>query len=291
VDRRHFLKLLGAGAGSAALAADYGPLTSAEAQAAPAADTADTVVSEFVANPPFSFTYAGQPSAGLLPQWHPVRRRASSSPGRTEESVTWRAPSGELQVQAEVVVYESFGATEWTVSFANPSSTTSQQLSEVLAADTIVNGSPTATYVLHHFNGSAQQADDYAPQTSPLAPGKAQLLFPLGGRPSNGTWPYFNIAWADRGVMVAVGWPGQWTAELLVDEQSGLRLRAGMTSADPLLDGYDDIVDAMLLDTSLQPGEEVRTPLIVLMPWSADSWLLAQNKWRRWMIDYNLPRF
>jgi alpha-galactosidase len=27
------------------------------------------------------------------------------------------------------------------------------------------------------------------------------------------------------------------------------------------------------------------------MPWSADSWLLAQNKWRRWMVDYNVPRF
>jgi alpha-galactosidase len=47
----------------------------------------------------------------------------------------------------------------------------------------------------------------------------------------------------------------------------------------------------MLLDTYLEAGEEVRTPLIVLMPWSADSWLLAQNKWRRWMVDYNVPRF
>jgi alpha-galactosidase len=91
--------------------------------------------------------------------------------------------------------------------------------------------------------------------------------------------------------MVAVGWPGQWTTQLLVDEHEGLRLKAGMTSADPLLNGYGDITDAMLLDTSLEPGEMVRTPLIVLMPWGADSWLVAQNKWRRWMVDYNLPRF
>jgi alpha-galactosidase len=27
------------------------------------------------------------------------------------------------------------------------------------------------------------------------------------------------------------------------------------------------------------------------MPWSAESWLLAQNKWRRWMVDFNIPRF
>jgi alpha-galactosidase len=292
VDRRYFLKVLAVGTGSAALVADgYPRPTPAGAQATPAGDTADAVVSEFIANPPFSFNYAGQWSAGLLPRWRAERRKISSTPGRSEEKVTWRAPSGELEVEAVVVVYESFGATEWTVSFANPSSTTSQRLSEVLAADTIINGSPTAPYVLHHFNGSAQQADDYAPQTSLLTLSEAQLLSPMGGRPSNGTWPYFNIAWGGQGVMVAVGWPGQWTTELLVDEQEGLRLRAGMTSADPLLDSYEDIVDARLLDTSLEPGEEVRTPLIVLMSWSADSWLLAQNKWRRWMIDYNLPRF
>jgi alpha-galactosidase len=292
VDRRLFLKVLGAGAGSAALAADgYRFLTPTEAQAAAGNSTADAVVSEFIANPPFSFNYAGQWSASLLPQWQAVRRTLSSTPGRSEERITWLAPSGELQVQALMVVYESFGATEWTVSFANPSTNTSGQLSEVLAADTVVNGSPNAPYVLHHFNGSAQQADDYAPKTSPLVPGEAQLLFPAGGRPSNGTWPYFNISWGDQGVMAAVGWPGQWTAELLVGDDEGLRLRAGMTSADPLLNSYADIGDAMLLDTTLEPGEQVRTPLIVLMTWNAESWLLAQNKWRRWMIDYNLPRF
>jgi alpha-galactosidase len=266
-------------------------LTTTVRQASVGSDTADAAVSEFIANPPFSFDYAGQSSASLLRQWREVRRKISSSPGRSEEWVTWRAPSGELQVQAAVVVYESFGATEWTVSFTNPSSNTSQRLSAVLAADTIINRSPAAAYALHHFNGSSQQADDYAPQTSLLASGKAQLLFPVGGRPSNGTWPYFNVSWDDQGVMVAVGWPGQWTTQLLVDEQEGLRLKAGMTSADPLLNSYGDIADAMLLDTSLEAGEEVRTPLIVLMPWSADSWLVAQNKWRRWMVDYNLPRF
>jgi alpha-galactosidase len=292
MDRRLFLKLLGAGTGSAASASNGNRyLTPTVAQAARGSDTADAAVSEFIANPPFSFNYAGQSSASLLPQWQAVRRKISSSLGRSEESVTWRTPTGDLQVRAAVVVYESYGTTEWTVSFTNRSSNTSQRLSAVLAADTIINESPKVPYVLHHFNGSVQQADDYAPRTSPLAPGAAQLLFPQGGRPSNGTWPYFNIAWGDRGSMVAVGWPGQWTAQLLVDEQEGLRLQAGMTSANPVLKSYMDIADAMLLDTTLEAGEELRTPLIVIMPWSAESWLLAQNKWRRWMVDYNVPRF
>jgi len=292
VDRRFFLKLLGAGTGSAALASNGNRfLTPTGGQAAVGSDNADAAVSEFIANPPFSFNYAGQSSASLLRHWRAVRHKISASPGRSEESVTWRAPTGELQVRGVVVVYEGYRATEWTVSFTNPSSNTSQRLSEVLAADTIINGSPKAPYVLHHFNGSSQQANDYAPQTSPLAPGTAQLLYPLGGRPSNGTWPYFNISWEDHGAMVAIGWPGQWTAQLLVDEHEGLSIKAGMTSADPLQHSYSDVADALLLDTILEPGEEVRTPLIVIMPWSADSWLRAQNTWRRWMVDHNLPRF
>ncbi len=292
MDRRLFLKLLGAGTGSAALPATRNRfLTTTVAPVPLGSDTADAAVSEFIADPPFSFDYGGVSSAILLPQWRVTRGKVSSVTGRSEESITWKAPSGELQVQATVVVYETFGAIEWTVSFANPTSSTSQRLSAVLAADAVINGSPTTPYTLHHFNGSAQQADDYAPLTSPLAPGDVQLLFPQGGRPSNGTWPYFNISWGDRGVMAAVGWPGQWTTQLLVDQHEGLRLKTGMTSADPQLIAYQDIDDAMLLDTYLEAGEKVRTPLIVLMPWRADSWLLAQNKWRRWMVDYNLPRF
>jgi len=136
VDRRFFLKLLGAGTGSAALASNGNRfLTPTVAQAAAGSDTADAAVSEFIANPPFSFYYAGQSSASLLRQWRAVRHKISASPGRSEESVTWRAPTGELQVRAVVVVYESYGATEWTVSFTNSSSNTSQRLSEVLAAD------------------------------------------------------------------------------------------------------------------------------------------------------------
>ena len=70
MDRRLFLKLLGAGTGSAALAANgYRHLMPTPAQAATRGDTVDAVMSEFIANPPFSFNYGGDWSAGLLPHW------------------------------------------------------------------------------------------------------------------------------------------------------------------------------------------------------------------------------
>jgi hypothetical protein len=36
----------------------------------------------------------------------------------------------------------------------------------------------------------------------------------------------------------------------------------------------------------LHPGEEVRTPLILLQFWEGD-WIRAQNVWRRWMLVHN----
>jgi hypothetical protein len=95
VDRRLFLKLMGAGTGSVALASNGNHLlTPTAADGAVESETIDAAVSEFIANPPFSFTYGGLSSAILLHDWRAVRRKISSSPGRSEESVTWRAPSG-----------------------------------------------------------------------------------------------------------------------------------------------------------------------------------------------------
>jgi len=47
---------------------------------------------------------------------------------------------------------------------------------------------------------------------------------------------------------VAVGWPGQWAADFNRDEGRGLRARAGQE----------------LVHTKLLPGEEIRSPLMVL---------------------------
>jgi alpha-galactosidase len=293
MDRRGFLKLLGAGFATVLASSKKAlfQMAAPRADNVPSVSSTPAAVSSFVTKPPFSFNYDGRPSAVLLRQWPHVQQQIRSADGRTEYLVTWTEPQGQLRVQATVVMYPGYGATEWTVSFANTAKARSKRLKEVLAADTVLHPDERAPYVLHHFNGSADQADDYAPRTSALRPGKTFLLHPNGGRPSNATWPYFNVSWAGAGVIVAIGWPGQWTAQLLPGPKQGLGLRAGMTSVDPQQQSYDNINDAKLLDTTLEPGEEVRSPLVVLMEWEADDWILAQNKWRRWMVAFNLPRF
>ena len=44
-----------------------------------------------------------------------------------------------------------------------------------------------------------------------------------------------------------------------------------------------------LTHLKLLPGEEIRTPLMVLQFWKGGDWIRAQNIWRRWMLAYNVP--
>jgi alpha-galactosidase len=71
---------------------------------------------------------------------------------------------------------------------------------------------------------------------------------------------------------VALGWPGQWSLSV---KQSG-------TAA--YVSGGQETTHFSLL-----PGEEVRSPLVVVLFWRGQ-WTDGQNVWRRWMIADNIPK-
>lgn len=105
---------------------------------------------------------------------------------------------------------------------------------------------------------------------------------------SNG-WPYFNIDQGGAsGMIAAIGWPGQWAAQVTRTGQQGLGLRAGMSHRDVIVPG-DQIGSTQLTSLWLDPGETIRTPSIVTQPWDEGDWLDAQNAWRRWFIQYQMP--
>ena len=101
-------------------------------------------------------------------------------------------------------------------------------------------------------------------------------------------WPYFNITWGGEGLILAIGWPGQWALQAERDGDD-LHLSAGMTHLDTLVNGAR-IQQAQLADLWLEPGEEIRTPQIVAMPWKGADRHDGQNAWRRWFVDEHMPR-
>ena len=194
--------------------------------------------------------------------------------GRLEHSRTWKDRSTGLEVRWVLVEYRDFPTIEWTVYFKNTGDRDTPLLSDVEALDTSLERSGGESFRLHHHKGTFVRADDFEPLTSTLRPGDRLRFAPPGGRPLGHVFPYFNLELQpDEGVIAVVGWPGQWRAEFACDQARGLRLRAGQEKTH----------------LRLRPGEEIRTPLVVLQFWRGD-WLRSQNLWRRWMLAHNLPR-
>lgn len=221
--------------------------------------------------PPFAFLYDGRPLAGL--GWQPVRASRPLDDRRTEHTLTYADTATGLQVRCVAIEYHDFPTVEWTLYFKNTGSQPTPVLSEIRALDATFHRGGPGEFVLHHFTGSPCRADDFAPQETPLGAGASRRITAAGGRPSNSDLPYFNVAGPGEGVIVVVGWPGQWAAQFARDDAAGLRVTAGQETTH----------------LRLLPGEEIRTPLMVLQFWRGD-WVRAQNIWRRWMLAHNLPR-
>jgi alpha-galactosidase len=227
------------------------------------------------ANPtPFSFTYGERSSSELLGSWHRKAAQRRLDENRTEQTITWTDPASGLTVRCVAVDYRDFPAVEWTLYFKNTGGKDTAMLADIQAIDASLRRQPQGEFVLRHWLGSQGAMNDFQPLQTTLSPDASLSLAPSGGRGSCGAWPYFNIDWGGEGVLVAVGWPGQWAATFARDNGSKLRVRAGQA----------------LTHFKLHPGEEVRSPLIALQFWQGGDWIRAQNLWRRWMLAHNVPR-
>jgi alpha-galactosidase len=227
----------------------------------------------FAAGPPFSFVYGGKPSADFLKDWKPEHRQTSPDASRTEH--TWVRADAQtgLRVRCDLVEYRDFPTVEWTLHFQNTGTNDTPILENIQALELDLDRASPGEFVLHHNVGSPADGNDYGPLETPLGPRGTQRLGGKGGRPTNADWSYFNLDWKGAGLIVAVGWPGQWLAVFTRDGERGLHLRAGQE----------------LTHFTLRPGEEVRSPLIVLQFWQGD-WIRSQNLWRRWMMAHSMPR-
>lgn len=223
---------------------------------------------------PFSFQYGNAQSPDLLNAWKLDRQSAPLDDRRTRETTSWTDPDTGLAVRCEAVVYKDFPTIEWVMYFKNGGTADSAVISKVMPLDFTMRRPGNKEYVLHHAQGSKADPGDYGPRETVLGPNCCKVLAARGGRPTDTDWAYWNLDWTEAGIITAVGWPGQWAAELRRDTESGLRVRAGQE----------------LTRFKLLPGEEVRTPLIVLQFWQGGDWIDAQNTWRRWMMAYGMPK-
>ena len=95
------------------------------------------------------------------------------------------------------------------------------------------------------------------------------------GRSSSGAMPFFNVVQPHKasGVVVGIGWSGQWSANLTKPAGSAdLSIKAGMNHTHFVL----------------HPGERVRTPSILMLHYKGD-WVAGQNRFRQLIAKRYTP--
>lgn len=230
---------------------------------------------DYTAEPFFSFNYGGQPSSQLLSSWQQKRESKEVDAHRTQHTLTYTDLKTGLSICCDGVVWKDYPTVEWTIHLKNEGKADTPLIESLQAIDTRFEHGPAGEFVLHHQTGDRCTLDSFTPFHTILGPNACKRFAPVGGRPTDAEWPYYNIenSAEKEGVILAIGWPGQWVSQFVRDAGNALRVIGGQE----------------LTHFVLHPGEEVRTPLVVLQFYKGDR-MRAQNVWRRWMLEHNFPK-
>lgn len=257
---------------------------------------------------PFSFVYGGQMSGDLLPGWRRDLAIQPTKDGRVYQ-VSLSEPSTGLTVTWKATTFTDLPVVEWIVFFENRGSVDTPIIEEVQALD-LIAATDYHELVVYHGIGGIAAPDAFAPLESDLERGfiprfaqpggpDAIRLGSVGGRSSNGSLPYFNVEanWdTHRGLAVAIGWSGQWQAQISrLGATPPPELEPDMRVTNPLLSRFRNATRLRLqagmedCHLVLHPGERIRSPRIILVPWEGDH-LDGQNLLRRYLHQKNAPK-
>lgn len=192
---------------------------------------------------------------------------------------------GGLRVTQQVKKYADFGAYEWRQTFENIGSEPTGVIAALWDCDVTlplaheedpawVAEVPDLTQATKICapTGSDWSADEFfcdidrgfmGGWPNHIAPGRTRRYSTSGGRSSEARAPFFRVSKRNAGYILAVGWTGQWAAEI-----------RRTNDAVTLCSGIEDAAFRVL------PGESLRTSSAVLLPYQGDA-DAAQNLWRR----------
>jgi len=223
---------------------------------------------------PFSFTYGGASSRELLPRWR-FSASEEQDKDRVRWALTWTDPDTGLVVTADLTAFKDYPAVEWLLHFENRGDKDTPVIEDIRTVDLeLGTGKSRMPVVLHQLHGDSCSEMSFLPFDTRLDAGKSLTMAPARGRPSQQTaFPFWNLQFADRGMITAVGWSGQWSADFDRSQTGPTRFRAGMEK----------------IHLVLHPGEKIRTPRVLMMLWTGDR-QDAQNRFRRLMLFNYVPQ-
>jgi len=136
---------------------------------------------------------------------------------------------------------------------------------------TLLETKPDQSVTLRWSNGDGCTAESFLPHDEPLTTDQPRSF--TGHSSDTACLPFFNLADADGGWILGIGWTGPWRAEFKHNSQGRVNVSAGMACTH----------------FRLRPGERVRTARIVLLRYRGPL-IAGHNQFRRFMFRYIVPR-
>ena len=229
-------------------------------------------VTEMCSSIPLSFRYGDARFKALPHTWEGTKEEAADG-DQFQIVKSLKDPDTDLVVTLQVKVHRGFTAVELVVYFENVGEEDTPILETILPLDIALSTESDEPVKLHQIHGDACNEQSFLPFETRLDAGQKVAFQPTGGRSSNNVFPYFTTEHRGEGLIVAIGWTGQWKVSLSRTQPGSLNLQAGMAHTH----------------LRLHPGEKIRTPRILLMPWS-DGLAAAHNQFRRLMFAHYVPR-
>ena len=219
---------------------------------------------------PVDFRYGGKPAANLLGAWEKRVETREAGDGVTVCETRWRDPETGLECVLEMKHFADFAAAEWVWRFRNGGGKDTPILEDIRGLDVTwpMGAAPTVRY----SQGSLCRIDDFILNEETIETGKAREFVTGGGRSSQAVLPFFNLMGKDEGLIVGVGWTGQWASRFSFDGCL-VRVEAGMERTH----------------LTLHPGEEIRTPRMLILYWQGES-MRGHNELRQFILKYHTYR-
>ncbi len=222
---------------------------------------------------PVSFQIGSTSYRGFGADFTEIGRTSVANGDKVSTLISLRHTSG-LTATLDMAAYYEYAAFEWTVYFTNDTASDSPIISNLKAVDLYLEG---AAPTLNGLNGDAvneitSDTMNNQPYTIVLEEDRTYSFASRNGRPTDTSFPYYDFTYGDGGVLMAIGWEGQWSSSFRYKDGS-TRFRAGQER----------------FRAYLKPGETIRTPLMAFVYYDGRNSDRSTNLWRHWFIDCNMP--
>ena len=224
----------------------------------------------------FSATIGGKSFDEIFPKLVKDIKRETNSDGDELITATYTYEEANVKFTLEGVLYGHNPSVDYIVYLSNTSSTENTPIiTELNSLDSDFEMKASSGFTVHTNEGSHESLDDFLPVTDKLTKADPAKLYNVsGGSSSNKKGiPFFDVIGKDEGIIMAIGWSGDWESDFKYLSNGDFNMRARQKS----------------FEAALLPGETIRMPSIVMTYFTGDE-EYGHNIWRRLMIsDYTPP--